>query len=96
MIFFGSASGKVSHNAVWLFLRREGLRFKKSCSPSRELAQTSRVDASAGVRGRPTSIPDAWSLSTRPGLGPTWLRCADGAQKASGCEASRHMVIGGR
>ena len=22
----------VSHNAVWLFMRREGLRFKKSCS----------------------------------------------------------------
>lgn len=24
---------KVSHNAVWQFLRREGLRFKKHCSP---------------------------------------------------------------
>nr|WP_256441710.1 hypothetical protein [Bradyrhizobium sp. sGM-13] len=23
---------KVSHNAVWLFLRREGLRFKERCS----------------------------------------------------------------
>jgi putative transposase len=23
---------KVSHNAVWMFLRREGLRFKKNAS----------------------------------------------------------------
>ena len=88
---------KVSHNAVWLFLRREGLRFKKKrCSPSSEPAPTSRVDASAGTHGRPSSIPGAWSLSTRPGSRPTWLHCADGGQKASGCGASRHMVIGGR
>jgi hypothetical protein len=69
---------------------------KKRCSPSSELAQTSRVDASAGVHGRLISIPGAWSLSTRPGSRPTWPHCADGGQKVSEYAASRHTVIGGR
>lgn len=49
---------KVSHNAVWTFLRREGLRFKKRCSRSSGLAPTSHVDASAGAHGRPISTLD--------------------------------------
>ncbi|MFK4490035.1 transposase [Bradyrhizobium sp. USDA 336] len=45
---------KVSHNAVWLFLRREGLRFKKrQCSPSNRLAPTSLVGACVGDPGKP-------------------------------------------
>ena len=88
---------KVSHNAVWLFLRREGLRFKKKrCSPSSGLAPISHVDASAGAHGRPTSTLDAWSLSMRPGSRPTWFHCGDGGLKASGCGVLRHMATGGR
>ena len=87
---------KVSHNTVWLFLRREGLRFKKNrMSPLSSLAPTSRVGASAGDHGRPVSIPGAWSSSTRPGSRPTWPRCADGGQKASDCGASRRTATGG-
>jgi transposase len=32
---------RVSHNTVWLFLRREGLRSKKRCSPLSKAAPTS-------------------------------------------------------
>jgi transposase len=47
----------VSHNAVWLFLRREGLRFKKNavCSLSRP-APTSPAGGGAGDHGRHSSI----------------------------------------
>ena len=41
----------------------------------------SPAGAAAGDRGRPASIRDAWSSSTRPGSRPTWLRCVDGRPK---------------
>ena len=41
---------KVSHDTVWKFLRREGLRFKKRCSPLSRPAPTSRGGDGAGAR----------------------------------------------
>ena len=42
----------VSHNAVWMFLRREGLSFKKKlCLPLSRPALTSRDDDSVGNPG---------------------------------------------
>lgn len=45
---FAARVVKVSHNAVWTFLPREGLRFRKRCSPSSKPALTLRVGAVAG------------------------------------------------
>jgi len=50
---------KVSHNAVWQFLRREGLRFKKRNSPLSRPAPMSPAGGGAGNPGRPASIPAA-------------------------------------
>jgi transposase len=50
---------EVSHNAVWMFLRREGLRFKKHYSPLSRRALTLRAGVAAGGRGRPAWIPSA-------------------------------------
>ncbi len=87
----------VSHNAVWLFMRREGLRFKKKrCSRLSKAVPTSHAVGGAGNRGRPALILPVSSLSTRPGSRPIWLRCGDGAQEANGYEALRRMAIGTR
>lgn len=72
---------KVSHNAVWLFLRREGLRFKKTLLALEQARSDIARRRSVAVHGRPSSILGAWSLSTRPGSRPTWPHCADGGQK---------------
>jgi transposase len=49
----------VSHNSVWLFLRREGLLFKKKrCSPLNRPAPTSHAGASDGAHRRPALIRD--------------------------------------
>ncbi len=86
---------KVSHNAVWLFLRREGLRFKKKrCSLLNRAVPMSPAGAAAGDRGRPASIRDTWSLSMRHGSRPTWFRCVDGRPGALACAASRRMATG--
>ena len=45
----------------------------------------SPAGAAAGDRGRPASIPDAWSLSIRHGSRPTWFRCVDGRRRALAC-----------
>jgi transposase len=49
---------KVSHNAAWMFLRREGLRFKKHYSPLSKPALTcapaSPLAVVAGRLGSPT------------------------------------------
>jgi transposase len=45
---------KVSHNAVWTFLRREGLRFKKHCSSLSRAAPTWRAGGGAGMAFRLT------------------------------------------
>ena len=88
---------KVSHKCSLAVSAPRGAALqKKRCSPSSEPAPTSRVDASAGTHGRPSSILDAWSLSMRPGSRPTWPHCADGGRKASGCGASPHTATGGR
>lgn len=46
---------KVSHDAVWRFLRSEGLSFKKRCWLSSRPAPTSRGDNNAGVPGNRAS-----------------------------------------
>lgn len=69
----------VSHNAVWLFLRREGLSFKKKrCSPLSKAAWTSPESGVAGRRCGASSIQAASSSSMKPGSRPIWPRCAVG------------------
>ena len=86
---------KCLHNAVWLFLRRGGLRFKKRCSA----LEQGRSDAVARRsrrwrhRGRPASIRDAWSLSTRHGIKTNMVPLRDGRLgRVLACEASRRMA----
>src|SRR5262249_11427734 len=50
---------------------------KKHCSPLSRRALTSPAGDSAGDRGKPASIPAAWSSSTRLGSRPAWPRCVD-------------------
>ena len=58
----------VSRNAVWLFLRREGLTHKKkSCGRWSAGGPTSRGEGGAGRHGRAGSIPDALSSSMKLG-----------------------------
>ena len=86
---------KVSHHAVWTFLRREGLQLQKHCSPLSRAAPTSRGGGSAGAACRIALDPNCrWCSSTRPGSRPTWPRCAAGDPRASGCAALRRMVTG--
>jgi hypothetical protein len=85
-----------SHNAVWLFMRREGLSFKKRCSLLSNGDRTLHVGGSAGDRCGPPSILGDWSSSTRRGSRPTWRRCEAGAAGVSACEASHLMAIGER
>jgi transposase len=69
---------KVSHNAVWLFLRREGLRCRKTCPPSNRHAPTllagdSDGGLSGGVSdpGRLVFIDETWietSMADQPYL----------------------------
>ena len=85
----------VSHNAVWLFMRREGLRFKKKrCSLLSKAALTWPDGGGAGDRGRPALIRSAWSSSTRPGSKPTCLRCVDGRRKEPAFVASHRTAAG--
>lgn len=58
---------KVSHNTVWFFLRREGLRFKKNCLLLSRHEPMSRGDDGAGNHGRASSIQSASSSSTNSG-----------------------------
>jgi transposase len=72
---------KVSHNAVWLFLRHEGLRFKKT------LLAVERARSDVARRRRrwqarqAASILGAWCSSTKTGSRPTWPCCADGDRR---------------
>lgn len=72
---------KVGHNTIWLFLRCDGLRFKKTLfaleQGRSDVARRRRLWRSwqAGLD------PRRWSSSMRPGSRPTWRRCADGLQR---------------
>src|SRR5690349_573311 len=59
----------VLHNAVWQFMRREGLRFKKPCSLLSRPAPTSRAGVSAG---------DPWQAGLDPRrlvfIDETWIK----------------------
>jgi transposase len=87
----------VSHNAVWLFLRREGLRFKKTLfaleQARADIARRRRRWRSWQAR---LSIHGIWCLSTRPGSRPTWPRFADGDRRAIARGALRRMATGER
>jgi hypothetical protein len=85
----------VSHNAVWLFLRREGLRFKKSCLVLSRADPTSSSGDGAGGHGREGSTLAAWSSSTRLGSRPIWRRCGVGVLRVTVCAVSRRMATGG-
>ena len=69
---------------------------KKRCSRLSRHAPILLAGASDGDPGRPASIPNAWSSSTRRGSRPTWLRCAAGDRRASGCAAWLHTATGAR
>ena len=63
---------KVSHGALWAFLAREGITFKKRpYTPASRIALTLPTGASDGGNTRAGWTPNAWSLSTRPGPRPT-------------------------
>jgi putative transposase len=68
----------VSHNAIWMFLWREGLRSKKHCSPLSRLVPMSRDGVDAGDPGRPGLIRGGWSSLMRPESRLTWPHCAAG------------------
>jgi putative transposase len=88
---------KVSHNTVWMFLRREGLGFKKNTiRPSSRRALTLRTGVAADGRGKPAWFPGASSSSTRPGSRPAWPRYAGGDRRASGCGVLPRTAIGRR
>ncbi len=70
---------EVSHDTVWRFVRRQGLRFKKK----RFWLLSRHVpilpgDGGDGLPCKAGSIPTVWSLSTKPGLKPIWRPCEDG------------------
>src|SRR3954453_21107019 len=63
---------KVSYGALWAFFAREGITFKKrACTPANRTAPTLPAGASDGRNTRAGLMPNAWSLSTRPGPRPT-------------------------
>jgi transposase len=61
----------VSHYAVWHFLAREGITFKKACAPANRIGRTSPAGGRSGSVTRAGLIPAVWSSSTRPGQRPT-------------------------
>ena len=72
----------VSRDTIWRFLRREGLSFKKLCSPLSRRAPPSPESGRAGRRSSATSTPTAWSSWTKPGSRPTWHRSEAGRREA--------------
>ena len=86
---------KVSHNAVWQFLRREGLSFKKKrCSPLSRVGQTLPASENVGNHGSTASIRAILCSLTRPGSKPTWRPFAAGGQKESDYADLRHTGAG--
>ena len=63
---------KASYGALWLFLEREGLSFKKkACSPASRIAPQSHDGGHSGRSIRGGLIPHASSSSMRLGPKPT-------------------------
>ena len=63
---------KASYGALWLFLEREGLSFKKkACSPASRIVRRSPGGGHSGANIRVGLILRASSSSTRPGPRPT-------------------------
>lgn len=74
----------VSHNTVWTFLRREGLRLKKkACLRLSRRAAMLRMPANAGKLGSIALIHAAWCSLTRLGSEPTWRQSEAGGKRAS-------------
>ena len=61
----------VSLFAVWNFLRREGVSFKKAYAQANRIAPTWRGGARNGSNIRARLIRTGWFLLMRPGPGPT-------------------------
>ena len=86
---------KVSHNAVWHFLRREGVELqKKLCLALSKGAPMWPASDVAGRRLWAISIPGVWFSSMRPGSKPIWHRFAAGGRKANACAALRPTATG--
>jgi hypothetical protein len=65
---------KVDYPSVWEFVHAEKLSFKKSVvAGERDRPDVTRRRAN-GASIKIASIPSGWSLSTRLGPGPIWLR----------------------
>ena len=73
----------VSHNAAWLFLLRQGLRFKKLWSPLSNPRPTSRAGVSDGAHGRSGSIRGAWSSDE------TWIKANEAPLRGRGPKGQR-------
>jgi len=94
----------VSHNAVWQFLRREGLRFKKTLLA----LEQARADIARRRRrwrslqgnldpGRLVFIDETPAFAgAGSGSRPTWRRCAAGDREASACAALLRTATGAR
>ena len=94
---------KVSHNAVWLFLRREGLRFKKTLfaleQARADVARRRQRWRSWQARLDPEKlvfIDVETATAGDNGSRPTWLRCAAGVTRDKGCAPTRRTVTGAR
>jgi len=93
----GARGVRVSHNTVWLFLRREGQRFqKKRCSPLSRPAPMSPAGGGAGGRGKQAFDPRRLVF-----IDETWIKTSmaplvDGARRVIACEGLRRMAIGAR
>ncbi len=70
----------VSHDTVWRFLKREGLSFKKACSPLSRHAAMWLGGVDAGNPCKTGLIRHVSCSSTKPGSRPIWHRFAAGAK----------------
>lgn len=72
----------VCRDTIWRYLKREGLSFKKRCSPWSRPAGRCPGSGRAGGRSNAGSTRTVWSSSMRPGSRPTWRPCAAGPRRA--------------
>ena len=72
---------------------RHQLQKKAFARPSR-IGLTSPRRGRHGLKISPSSIPSAWSSSTKPAPQPTWRDCAVGRRAANGWSAKSRTVTG--
>jgi hypothetical protein len=91
---------KVSHDKVWQFLRREGLRFKKTLF-ALEQARTDIARRRQRWRSRQAGLDPKRLVfidveRSEGGSRPIWRRCEAGGRGASACAALLRMATGAR